>query len=196
MTGVIHNCPNLKQCLENSPLDRREAMRLYFLNLGVNPEDIDNQIDLPDPSFLLSSFTPRQRFNYNQDYQTRDTIIFGQPIDWEHENTGGLYYFDALTVEGLQELIDRRFADPEERQNFSPTIGEFMAFSQTQKSKGFDFTFEGYVISPDREDYRVSIDGIQFRGDCSYQVIADFEAIAHNADEIEIDPNLLHAWWD
>jgi len=196
MTGVIHNCPNVKQCLENSPLDRKEALRLYFLNLGVSPEDINIQIDPLNPSFIFSSFSPRQRFNYNRDYATRDTIIFGQPIDWQNQRLGGLHYFDALTVDQLQELLDRGFADPAERQNCSPTIGEIFQFGQAQKSKGFDWTFQGYVISPDREDYRVSVDGIEWRGDACYQIIADFEAIAQDADELDIDPNFLRAWWD
>jgi hypothetical protein len=195
MTGVIHNCPNLKQCLQNSTLNRLEAMRLYFLNLGVKPEDIDANISDSATRVQSSPFTPRQRFTYNQDSRTRDTIIFGKPIDWDND-LGGAYYFDELTVEQLEQLVNQQFADPAERQNFSPTLGDFLAFAQTQKSKGFEFTFEGYVISPKREDYRVSIDGIQFQGDCSYQVITDFHAIAYNADELDIDPTFIRAWWD
>lgn len=196
MTGIIHNCPNVKQCLENSPLDRKEALRLYFLNLGVNPEDINIQTEPLNPSFIFSLFSPRQSFNYNRDYATRDTIIFGNPIDWQNCCLSGIHSFEALTVDQLQELLDRGFADPTERQNFSPTIGELFQFGQSQKIKGFDWTFQGYVVSPNREDYRVSIDGIEWRGDACYQIIADFEVIAQNADELNIEPNFLRAWWD
>ena len=196
MTGVIHNCPNLKQCLENSPLDRQEAFRLYFLNLNINPEDIDIYVDLPDASFLFSSFSPRQQFNYNRDYRTRDTIIFGQPIDWQNGRTGGISYFYTLTVEQLQSLIEQRFADPEDRQNSSPTIAEFLAFAQAQKSRGFDFTFAGYAVSPSREDYRVSVDAIEWRGDVGHPVISTFETFAEDADELELSSNFLRAWWD
>lgn len=196
MTGITHNCPNVKQCLENSSLDRKEALRLYFLNLGVNPEDINIQTEPLNPSFIFSLFSPRQSFNYNRDYATRDTIIFGNPIDWQNCCLSGIHSFEALTVDQLQELLDRGFADPTERQNFSPTIGELFQFGQSQKIKGFDWTFQGYVVSPNREDYRVSIDGIEWRGDACYQIIADFEVIAQNADELNIEPNFLRAWWD
>lgn len=196
MTGIIHNCPNVKQCLENSPLDRKEALRLYFLNLGVNPEDINIQTEPLNSSFIFSLFPPRQSFNYNRDYATRDTIIFGSPIDWQNCCLSGIHSFEALTVDQLQELLDRGFADPTERQNFSPTIGELFQFGQSQKIKGFDWTFQGYVVSPNREDYRVSIDGIEWRGDACYQIIADFEVIAQNADELNIEPDFLRAWWD
>ena len=167
----------------------------YEMGFDDEFEDIDANISSSATRVQSSPFTPRQRFIYNRDSRTRDTIIFGKPIDWDND-LGGAYYFDELTVEQLEQLVNQQFADPAERQNFSPTLGEFLAFAQTQKSKGFEFRFEGYVISPKREDYRVSIDGLQFQGDCSYQVITDFHAIAYNADELDIDPNFLRAWWD
>lgn len=132
MTGVIHNCPNLKQYLQNSTLNRLEAMRLYFLNLGVKPEDIDADISTSATRIQSSPFTPRQRFVYDRDSRTRDTIIFGKPIDGAND-LGGAYYFDELTVEQLEQLVNQQFADPAERQNFSPTLGDFLAFGQTQK---------------------------------------------------------------
>lgn len=40
MSGVNYKCPNLTECLRNSRLNKMQAIVLYFLNLGVKPEDI------------------------------------------------------------------------------------------------------------------------------------------------------------
>ncbi len=196
MTGIIYNCPNLSECLDNSSLNRREAIRLYFLNQGIKPEDIringrptqHNNTDY-SPCLYSSSFT------YNFDSETRDRIIFGTSIVWE-DSMGGARRFHNLSRENLQQLISQGFANRADSQNFSPTIGEFFDFAQRQGNKGFEFTFEGYVISPERRDYRVSIDGLFYRGICSTELILDFQEFVNEPDELEIEPNYLRAWWD
>lgn len=40
MSGVTYKCPNLTECLHNSRFNKMQAIVLYFLNLGVKPEDI------------------------------------------------------------------------------------------------------------------------------------------------------------
>jgi hypothetical protein len=197
MTGTIYNCPNLSECLQNTNLNRMQALLLYFLNKGVRPEDIKidgkplqvNEILTRLPSLEPSDFT------CNRDYLTRDNIIFGSSLEWE-ELCGGAKNFYNLTVEQLQELIDLGFASPIERQNFSPAICEFLTFGRIQKNRGYVFTFDGYVISPFREDYRVSIDGIVFHGTVSQELINDFQAFITSPDEIDIKHNYLRAWWD
>ncbi len=196
MTGVIYNCPNLSECLDNSPLNRREAIRLYFLNQGIKPEDIringgSTQDNNPDYYSCLYSSS----FTYNFDGETRDRIIFGTSIVWE-DSMGGARRFHNLSRENLQQLISQGFANPADAQNFSPTVGDFFDFAQRQGNKGFEFIFEGYVISPERPDYRVSIDGLFYRGICSTELIFDFQEFVNEPDELEIEPNYLRAWWD
>ncbi|MUG94344.1 hypothetical protein F7734_18965 [Scytonema sp. UIC 10036] len=197
MTGVIYNCPNLSECLRNTRLNRMQALLLYFLNKGVKPEDIKVDGKPLQVSEILSqhSLLNPSDFTCNRDYLTRDNIIFGSSLQWE-EICGGAKNFDRLTVEQLQQLVDLGFASPIEKQNFSPAICEFLTFGRIQKSRGFVFTFEGYVISPFREDYRVSIDGIVFNGMVSQELIDDFEAFITSPDELDIKPNYLRAWWD
>ncbi|MGD1804394.1 hypothetical protein ACP6PL_02980 [Dapis sp. BLCC M126] len=196
MTGTIYNCPNLSECLDNSPLNRREAIRLYFLNQGIKPEDIRiNGRPSQDNNFLDSPCLSSSSFTYNFDSETRDRIIFGTPIAWE-DAMGGVQRFHDLTREKLQQLISHGFANPADSQNFSPTIGDFFEFAQRQGNKGFEFILEGYVISPERRDYRVSIDSLFYRGICSTELIFDFQEFVNEPDELEIEPNYLRAWWD
>ncbi len=197
MTGVIYQCPNVSECLRNSRLNRIEALLLYFLNQGVKPEDIKVDGQPLQLSNILASPTSLQRANfiYNTDHQTRDAIIFGTRLQWS-EVFGGANNFYELTVDQLQQLINQGFASPIEKQNNSPMIAEFLTFARIQASRGFEFTFEGYAISPFREDYRVSIDGIVFNGTCSNQLIAEFQDFVGSPDELDIKPNYLRAWWD
>ncbi|OKH55988.1 hypothetical protein NIES2101_01620 [Calothrix sp. HK-06] len=88
MTGVRNNCPNLLNCLANSRLGRNEAMRLYFINKGANPQYICTERILLKLSPTLSQYIPIDEFTYNTDYQTRDNIIFDKQIDWEEVGGG------------------------------------------------------------------------------------------------------------
>ncbi len=122
-------------------------------------------------------------------------MIFGAPVQWG-ETYGGVKNFTNLSVEKLQQLIAQRFADPAAGHNNSPTIREFLEFGQQQAAKGFNFSFEGYAVSPDRGDYRVSIDGILFNGSCPHQLIVEFQEFVGDPDELDLDPYYLRAWWD
>lgn len=96
----------------------------------------------------------------------------------------------------MQQLVNQGFTSPIDKHNNSPAILEFITFARIPKSKGFIFTFEGYVVSPFREDSRVSIDGIVFNGICTNQVVGDFEVFVGSPDELDIKSNYLRAWWD
>lgn len=195
MTGVIHNCPNLSECLRNSPLRRVDALRLYFQNLGVQPDSSPDSLyaDLCPSATLASPYAPA--FAYNPDSPTRDRILFGCEIDWERQ-PGGIKRFEGVSLSQLQQLVDGGFANPQERHNFAPSIAAVMEFVRTQAHCGVAFTFEGYAIPPWRDDYRVSIDGISARGDCVSETIVAFRELARHADELTIESDYLRAWWD
>jgi hypothetical protein len=129
-------------------------------------------------------------FEYNQDDKERQRIIgFHQCRD---KDTYDCMRFSELTVEDLEELVEKKFADPEMNQNDSPTIGEFLEF--VKENPGF--TLHGYIITPNRNDYRVSIEGLQFLGEASKATILAFTNFVQGADEIEANDQVLYAWWD
>jgi hypothetical protein len=65
--------------------------------------------------------------NLNSDYQKRDSIIFGNN---NPKYGGGVAYFEKLSVQKLRLLVDENFADPDDYQNESPLIKEFLEFGE------------------------------------------------------------------
>ena len=127
--------------------------------------------------------------NLNHDYHRRDEIVFGERINWD-EDLGGAEHFQNLSLEQLEKLLEEGFANPQEKQNFSPTIEQFYEFGKNCVAKGYNLVFIGYAISPDREDYRTSIEGIEVRVDTELiesridaNLRDEFEKFAQSADE-------------
>lgn len=134
-------------------------------------------------------------FKYNMDVERRDELVFkgkADPYD--------IKYFNALDVQTLAELLDANFADPEMTQNESPSIAEFYAFMVhcAEKYPENTVTAHGYVIGTEREDYRVSIEGLECRDPedkISKDLLVEFLTLCKNADELEYKKT-LRSWWD
>ncbi len=133
-------------------------------------------------------------FNYNRDIETRDSIIFGTSIKPEYQ--GGITSFKGLRIAQLQQLLDQKFIASQDSQNNSPNVVEFLCFAQKLSDEGFECTFSGYAISLSRVDYRVSVEAIEFTGNCTALLISDFIEFTQGGDELTVEPNYLRAWWD
>ena len=164
---------------------------------------------------------------YNRDYDLRERILFNQPFDKDnnaHFNeeykasqergdsvaeqssifskyyVGGCRRFDKITVNQLKELLDANFIDGSQSQNGSPTVNEFLKFGmKMQCSDKYTLVYyEGYAISPDRDDYRVSIDGIKFESEyvIDREVLSAFWKFIQYASEVEISDTRGRGWWD
>lgn len=90
----------------------------------------------------------------------------------------------------LQAAVDNGYADPEDAQNDSPTIGEFLEFGQQHRSA---ILFEAYIVSPTRSDCRISVEGILLN-DADGDMAATFKKWAKARHPDEFDNN--RAWWD
>lgn len=131
----------------------------------------------------------------NGDYNTREKIIFNQ--DYKKENySGGIRRF-ICSRETMQELLDKGFVDPNETQNESPRVKDFMDYTEN-----FDnVTFGCYAVSPDRSDYRITIEevNIEIPDDQCDHVAQAVETFRY-ADEFNFEHTfgsyILHAWWD
>jgi len=130
-------------------------------------------------------------FEYNMDYKLRDSMLNDIYGDREGGKSYDIYRFDNLTAEVLQELVDLKFADPDDYQNNSPTIGEILEFLKENSG----FTAQGYAVTAERDDYRISIDGIDgsSKEDCQIQNFID---IFRKADEFQIGDGFQYAWYD
>ena len=124
---------------------------------------------------------------FNQDYKLRNTML---NID-ESTECGGTWRFEGCTAETLETLIQLGFADPEEYQNSSPTIADFLVFLKAHPS----FTAHGYVVSADREDYRTSVEGVEGHSDDDMER-EDFIETFRHADEFQFGRGYQYAWYD
>jgi hypothetical protein len=134
---------------------------------------------------------------YKADHRQRDLILKGFFTDKDY--MGGSRRFNNLPLELLTLLVIEDHADPNDKQNDAPTIRDLITFAKQLKSKGYDFYFGGYAISPKREDYRVSIDTITIKylfdndNHINNKIIKNF---FKDADEKDEDTNYFRFWYD
>ena len=125
----------------------------------------------------------------NKNIELRDTMIFGN-FD-KKKYMGGTRKFYHLPCSILENLVTEDFADPEETQNDSPTIREFIEFMK----KYAGYTAHGYVVIDTRDDYRVSVEGIDKGDDAeSIEELKDFIKLCRWVDSLDVDT--MYCWYD
>ena len=130
-------------------------------------------------------------FTYNRDYRRRDEIL-GIQVDWASKNSGGVEWFDRASLEQIATVYLEGFLDPSDQQNYSPTAGELLAFMCTHPAA----LASGYVVDPNREDYRVTIDAMELpEGSLDQESKQELLQLCMYADEFS-GANGLYCWWD
>ena len=131
------------------------------------------------------------RTNFNPDEARRLEIIGLNP-----GNGYDIARFNGLKHEQIQLLLDENFADPDETQNDSPSIQEFLEFLKANPS----FRAHGYIVTPRRNDCRVTLEGVELAkgADPSTEEIQAFIDLCHGSDEFTCDlkGKQFYGWWD
>ena len=127
----------------------------------------------------------------NKDFKARDAIIFDETPDWG-EACGGVIRFTDLTLEQLKRLIEGHFIWLNETQNDSPSTMEFLEFMERYPM----VTCHGYAVSPDRDDYRVTIEGLSYKGLVNRELSDAFLGLCKHADNLSTLQTDLYSWWD
>ena len=121
---------------------------------------------------------------------------------------GGIRHFDKLSLEQLQQLVNEDYIDTESCYNGCPTVGEFLKFVKGIKqyvaenpdytSDDFDIYFIGYAVDISRDDYRVTIEGVEYssRYKVDREIMVKFMNFAKSADELDVTDTKGCAWWD
>lgn len=130
----------------------------------------------------------------NKDYKLRDKIIFGE-YDPKSYLCGCKNFH--CSYETMKELVANDFIDMNECQNYSPYTKEFMEILDGIPS----VEFIAYAVSPERDDYRITIEGVDVEiDDTDYDTVSLLVESFHTADEFNFqhdgDKYYLHAWWD
>jgi len=134
---------------------------------------------------------------YKADSRQRDLILKG--FFDSKEYFGGTKRFSKLPLELLELLVIEGHADPEDYQNEAPAIKDLLAFAKQMSEKGYYFFFGGYAVSPDREDYRISIDTINIKyyfDNNNHLNNKILEKFFNKADDKDLDNGSMRFWYD
>lgn len=129
-----------------------------------------------------------KKADMNKDWQKRDGII------GVTEYSGGIARFEKLSLYQLEELIDLGFASLENRHNYAPAIGSILEFMRSYP----DFVAHGYAVSIDRDDYRVSLEGVKLSRKPTTKEFKAFINTFKGADECTgvFSSKGLWCWYD
>ena len=136
--------------------------------------------------------------DYNMNQRERDgklnfpTQIYSDGEDFNSSYHGGIRHFDGLNSETLDWLIENSFADPRECQNDAPIIDDIAAFMR----KHPEFTAHGYAVDKGRDDYRPSLEGVDYSGKVTSSLTAAFVDLFGHADELTVNEVSLSCWFD
>ena len=106
--------------------------------------------------------------------------------------SGGIIRFDHCPIENLIDLVEKGYADPSDAQNSGRSIKERIDFYKNNDTRNFEVG--GYVVVPRREDYRVSVDEVEFDANDELKDLVD--EFAEYADDYSFDNGHAYMWWD
>lgn len=125
----------------------------------------------------------------------REQLIFGQDYDPETYAPGGIRQFGNLSFKKAKELMERGFLPPKDKQNDAPTAQEFVDFMAAHDPD--NWTLHGYSVSPEREDVRVTIEGIESVGPLTDHDMVDFLRTFLLANKLTAeDEKPVRCWFD
>ena len=128
-------------------------------------------------------------YSWKKSVMTKQSTTVASMLE-EGEDYG---HFEGMPHETLATLIKEGYANPGEYQNSSPSIGVFEEFMKANN----EVTAHGYIILPPRDDYRVSLEGVEGQNvdQAAMQEVIDCFG---NADEFNtnLKTGNFYAWWD
>lgn len=109
----------------------------------------------------------------------------------KEDGFGDCTRFDFANVETLKTLIQKGYLDPHEAFNDSPCVFEFIEFME----KYPEFKAYGYIVDNERDDRRISIEGVRGYPQ-SAEAAEAFEDMFHRADEFNTSEDEFYCWYD
>lgn len=129
----------------------------------------------------------------NEAAEQREQLVFGRAYNRDTYKMGGCCRFEGLDVATANLLVALGYLDPEDRQNSSPTAREIIDFCNGDDRDIWNL--HGYVISPERADCRVTIEGCKSKSMPSADRIIDFAKTFRDADDFYVD-SYCYCWYD
>ena len=130
------------------------------------------------------------------DKEEREQIVFHRHYDPKvYEERYGISKFKDLPLDVIKQLIEKGYLDPDDYQNCSPTVSSIVKF--VEEHDPANWRFHGYVVSAERDDTRVSIEGINSLKPLGKDDLIDFLQEFRYADELDAERNeTVYCWYD
>ena len=139
----------------------------------------------------------------------REQIAFGREINWEKEGDLGTIFFGPDTADQfppipigtMETLLKDGYIDPHHRHNNAPSASCLTnwadSIQQRFKSEQLRIGLVGYMVSPFREDSRISLTGVSIRSSGPMPEEIKCEAAREfNPDLIVVDDFDVKFLWD
>lgn len=116
----------------------------------------------------------------------------------EEDISGGIVYLDKITLDQVNKIkeIAKDFYNDDDRQNNSPSCKELIDFVEENPQ----FIFEGYIVTPEREDYRFTITAIKAPNNkLNIEIMNNYiNSLDEDSfpDEFDTYDGYIRAWWD
>ena len=110
----------------------------------------------------------------------------------EEYKSGGTRSFEGLDFSTAEALLLEGYLDENDSQNCSPTAKQFFEIM----SKYPSITAHGYAVSPERNDCRVTIEGIEYNGIITWNMRADLIELCRYADTFDMTEDSFYCWYD
>lgn len=127
-------------------------------------------------------------YELNKDYHRRDEIVGLK----NKKYVAGIKRFQGLSFDQLDSLVEENFISLEDKPTFAPNAQEIYDFLKDNP----DFTVMGYLVSPDREDYRISLDGVELKRKPTVDEIIEFVALFRLASDFKCNLKTCYAIFD
>jgi hypothetical protein len=111
---------------------------------------------------------------------------------FETKSVGGLRYFRGLPLPVLEELITHGFVDRGDWNDCPGVDAAFLPFMRRNP----EFAAHGYAVDWDRDDVRISIEGVQKLAPLSKTELIDFINTFNGADEVQVTEQSAYCWYD
>lgn len=130
------------------------------------------------------------------DIEEREQIVFHRHYDPKvYEDGYGISKFKDLPLDVIKQLIEKGHMNLEDYMNCSPTVSEFVEF--VEEHNPANWRFHGYVVSAERDDTRVTIEGINSVKPLSKDDLIDLLQEYRLADELIAERDkAVYCWYD
>ncbi len=130
-------------------------------------------------------------FKERDNFMLEKTNLLYEKEDKVKSGAYDIFNFEGLEFEDAKECVRKGWLNLNENQNESPTVGEIIEFLRSNPS----FSAIGYVVNPEREDTRISFEGVIAIKEPTPEEYKAYVDMFRTADEFDNEMP-FRAWYD